>query len=108
MPTEAAAPASGRQLYVYYRVADADLAACVQAVHGFQAALALAHDGLRCGLLQRADGLDEQGRHTLMETYAAAQGIDFALQQHIAHAADAALSLLVVGPRHVEVFAPCA
>lgn len=113
MPAEAAAAVGaaeggGVRLYVYFRVADADAAACVAAVRGFQAQLMKTWPALRCEVLQRAqeDGL--AGR-TLMETYALpGAGIDAALRQRIEHDAAAALGALVAGTRHVEAFEPCA
>ncbi|NML17403.1 DUF4936 family protein [Azohydromonas caseinilytica] len=98
----------GRQLFVYYRVALPDLGACVQAVRGLQAGLQRTHPDLQCALLQRPESEDADGQRTLMECYARPGGIDAVLQAHIAHAATAALALLVLGPRHVEIFEPCA
>ena len=108
MPPDAPGAPDGRQLFVYYRVALPDLGACVQAVRGLQAGLQRTHPDLRCALLQRPESEGTEGRRTLMECYARPGGIDTALQAHIAHAAATALALLVLGPRHVEVFEPCA
>jgi hypothetical protein len=108
MPTEQPGAPGGRQLFVYYRVAAPDLGACVQAARSFQAELQRTHPDLQCALLQRPAAEDAGGQRTLMETYARPGGIDAALQAHIAQAAATALALLVAGPRHVEVFEPCA
>ncbi len=56
------------RLYVYYRVAEAQLPATVVAVRQVQAALAAAHPGLQAELLRRPELRD--GEVTLMETYA--------------------------------------
>ncbi|MDZ5458319.1 DUF4936 family protein [Azohydromonas lata] len=108
MPNEVTGAPDGRRLYVYYRVALADLAACGQAVRTFQTELQRAHPDLVCELLQRPQSEDVAGQRTLMETYARPSGVDEALQAHIAHAAATALALLVTSTRHVEVFEPCA
>jgi hypothetical protein len=108
MPNEVPGAPNGRRLYVYYRVAVADLGLCVLAVRSLQAELRRAHPGLICELLQRPGSEDAAGQRTLMETYARPGGVDDALQAHIAHAAATALALLAAGQRHVEVFEPCA
>ena len=59
-----------RRLYVYYWVAEADLARTVGAVRTMQQALAVACPGLQAELLRRPDLRD--GQVTLMETYAGA------------------------------------
>jgi hypothetical protein len=107
MPSEVPGAPTGRQLYVYYRIAGPDLGAGVAAVRALQADLHRTHPDLRCGLLQRPKA-DVAGRRTLMETYARPGGVDLALQAHIERLAAAALALLVTEPRHVEVFEPCA
>ena len=83
------------QLYVYYRVPEATLAANLAAVREMQAALAAAHPGLRTGLLRRAEVRD--GEVTLMETYAGA--VTPALAAAITDAASA-----LPQPRHLERF----
>ncbi len=57
-----------RRLYVYYRVAEAQLAAVVAAVRQVQAGLVVSHPGLQAELLRRPELRD--GDVTLMETYA--------------------------------------
>ena len=93
--------ATQRHLYVYYQVAESDLAAAVAAVRAMQATLVAAHPGLQADLLRRPE-LNE-GRVTLMETYAG--GVTLALQA----ALDRAASRLPLSlPRHNEVFEPLA
>jgi len=93
-------------LYVYYKVKDADAAALQPAVAAMQAALAQRH-GVAYQLKRRPDSKD--GVQTWMEVYAATpQGFLAALDSA---AAQAGLSAWTAGPRHTEVFtdiAPCA
>ena len=56
------------RLYVYYRVAEADLGRTVGAVRVMQQSLVAAHPGLQAELLRRPELRD--GQVTLMETYA--------------------------------------
>jgi len=84
-----------RRLYVYYTVAEADLARSVPAVLAMQAALMAKHAGLQAELLRRPEPLG--GQITLMECYAG--GVTPALR--------AALDLAardLPRPRHTEVF----
>lgn len=90
-----------RQLYVYYRVAEADLPAVAHAVRDCQSSLMQASPGLRCELLRRPEL--REGQFTLMEIYQSADGIDNAQQTRI-DAALEALNLPLAGPRHTEVF----
>lgn len=92
-----------RRLYVYYRVAEADLARVADAVGRMHAALSGTHPGLHCELLRRPGHQD--GQVTVMETYVASDGIDAALQSGI-EASAAALALPLRGERHTEVFEP--
>ncbi len=96
-----------RELYIYYRVAQAELATVATTVAGLQATLCAAHPGLQAKLLRRPE-LSE-GRATLMEVYArpGPQGVDLALQAEI-EARAVALVPWLQGPRRVEVFQPCA
>ena len=97
--TEAAA------LYVYYKVAAAQHAACAVQVRQFQAILLAAWPGLACELLQRPEAA--AGVETWMETYRHNQdegqgpGLSAALIDHIAQAAAAAD---LPAPRHSERF----
>lgn len=108
MRSEVPGAPDGRHLFVYYRVPAPDLDVCVRAARTLQAELALAQPGLCCTLLQRPAGDDPAAPRTLMETYARAGGVDAALQGWIEQRAHAALDALITGPRHVEVFEPCA
>jgi hypothetical protein len=94
-----------RELYLYWRVARADLAAARAAMQQFQQALVLGHAGLQARLLQRADEAGELV--TLMETYAlpaASMGIDEAMQGRVVDGGDAASTAWRTEPRHLEVF----
>ena len=86
-----------QQLYVYYSVPEAALAATVAAVRQVQATLVAAHPGLHAELLRRPELRD--GEVTLMETYVG--GVTPALQAAIDHAASA-----LPQPRHSEWFEP--
>ena len=93
---------TARRLYIYYRVAEADLAALLIAAEQRRRTLLAAHPGLIAGLLRRPGA---QGGHiTLMETYAHARGVDDALAGLIEQQAAAALGPWLQGPRHVEQF----
>ena len=107
----------GRSVYVYYRVAHADLPRVVAAVQAMQARLCAGHPGLGAQLLRRVDAIDaalaarRRGEAapsvTLMELYAAPPGVDGALQAEIEAAAAALPTAAVAGERHVELFEPC-
>jgi hypothetical protein len=88
-----------RRIYVYYRIAQADLGAVRDKVLALQASLCADHAGLRAELLRRPEAAE--GQLTLMETYACGHGIDAALQAAIEAAASQAG---LAGPRHVEAF----
>ena len=96
-----------RRLFVYYRVARADLTAAVVAVRAMQQALCNAVPDLQVDLL-RQPGSDANDHVTLMETYVLAEGIDGALHAAIDAAAQQQLARWTVGQRHIEVFEPCA
>ena len=88
-----------RRIYVYYRIAQADLDAMREKVLALQARLCADHAGLRAELLRRPEAAE--GQLTLMEIYVCEQGIDAALQAAIEAAASYAG---LAGPRHVEAF----
>jgi hypothetical protein len=95
-----------RQLFIYWRVASAELDAALQALRAWQATLRAEHPALQCQLYQRHDGSKDEA--TVMEAYAdASPGIDDALRRHIEHAGNAVLQRWLRGPRHVEVFDAC-
>ncbi len=90
-----------RRLYVYYRVDSAAAAKTVEAVAAMQQRLRDAHPTLQAELLRRPP---QSGQPvTLMETYAAAAGVDDALAAAIEAAAQSVPALRGVA-RHVEVF----
>jgi len=91
---------AGLQLYVYYRLPHAALAAAAAAARGLQAELAAAWPGLDCALLRRPEAAD--GQLTLMEVYRGvpAPGFEAALQ------AAAARRPALPAQRHVERFVP--
>ncbi len=85
------------QLYVYYKVPEAALAATVAAAQRVQSALRAAHPGLQTSLLRRPDA--PGGTVTLMETYAGA--LSPAVEAAIAEATST-----LPQPRHSERFIP--
>ena len=96
---------SRSELYVYYRVAQANLQAALQTVLAFQQRLRTACPGLSARVLRRSNehGVDM----TLMEIYAFDDGrntgFDPALHSRIEQAA-AALTPLLSSPRRTEAF----
>ncbi len=93
---------TGRELFVYYRVADANSAAAGDAIGGMQRRLVDAHPGLVARVLRRPESNDSV--QTWMEAYALpGRGIDAALEAAIALAARA-MAGSIIGERHVEVF----
>jgi hypothetical protein len=99
------------ELFVYFRVREADAAAVLSAIVPFQAALSTAHPDLQARLLRRPETVE--GLQTWMETYRCTdqlqwpQGICGALRCNIDQGAPDLLPLLA-SPRHVERFIPCA
>lgn len=93
-------------LYIYYRVLDEHAALLAPRVLAMQARLAAAH--AVSGQLKRRPGAAD-GLQTWMEIYpATGAGFDVALAAAVQ---DAALSDLIDGKRHTEVFtdlSPCA
>jgi hypothetical protein len=103
--TRHTARAGTRQLFIYYRVAEAHADAAIAAAQEMQAALTARRPGLRAALLYRPEAAD--GGITLMETYAvdaevAPQGVGAALQAEIE-----ALARTRAIRVHVEVFDEC-
>ena len=90
--------------YIYYRIAEADLAEVLLAVIAMQRYLVAAHPGLEALRLRRPGAAD--GLVTLMEVYRAPGGIGMALGRAIESAAAAALAGRLVGSRHLEDFEP--
>jgi len=95
-----------RELYIYYRVDDAHIAAARRAVEAMHDRLRQAYPGLVARLLTRAG--DGSAPQTWMETYAlsgSADGVVAEVEALIAAQA-ASWSHLVAGSRHVEAFRP--
>ncbi len=96
-----------RRLYVYYRVDAAETLHAVTAASRWQDDLRSRHVGLRAELLRRPG--ESEGFVTLMETYAFDHApVEPALQSIIENEAAEQLGAWLRGPRHVEVFEPCA
>lgn len=93
-----------RELYIYWRVAPAQMGQAAAAVQAWQASLSLAHPGLQARLLSRCDS--EGSQATLMETYVAAAGLSAALQKAIVEQGSQVTEPWRQGVRHAEVFAP--
>jgi len=93
-----------RELYVYYRVREADAAAAQRDIESLHAELRRGYAGLEARLLRRPESSD--GLQTWMAIYARPthpQGVDESVQADIeARAGQRAVH--VDGPRHVEVF----
>jgi hypothetical protein len=86
-------------LYIYYQVRDADAPALSLRVRAMQAQLS-AERHIACQLKRRPQTRD--GLQTWMEVYpAATDGFDAALSAAAHHAA---LSELIAGERHTEIF----
>jgi hypothetical protein len=99
-----------RELFIYYRAPRDEAARVVYLVREFQARLTAGHPGLAARLLCRPEVVD--GNHTWMETYSmnaalCPDGIGAELADAIERGASC-LAPCRIGPRHVEVFAPCA
>jgi hypothetical protein len=96
-----------RELYIYYRVNDGDAPAALQAARSMQQRLREQHPGLQARLLRRPQA-GSDGLQTWMETYALPDaGVTTALEDEITRAASA-WAAYISGPRHCEVFTPCA
>ena len=93
------------ELFIYYRVRSADAPAAQAAVAQFQARLRTDYPRLIARLLRRP--IEENGLQTWMEIYASDDGIEDAMRIDIENRA-LALSPVLAGPRHTEVFIPCA
>lgn len=99
-----------RELFIYYRVAVGNLTAASAAIGAWQSQLRRLHPTLTTRLLRRPETTD--GHETWMEIYATdpmidATGVTPELQAEIEVGA-IALSGLIAGPRHTEVFLSCA
>jgi hypothetical protein len=90
-------------VYIYYRVSAADLAAACAAVRVLQQQLCVSYPGMQTDLLQRPQVVE--GNVTLMEIYTAlpADCALLVLQADIERSAEG-MSAYLQSPRHVEVF----
>lgn len=98
MADSAGAP---REIYVYYRVARADVTVAAGKVRAMQAGLRASHPGLQARLLRRP--VTAADLQTWMEVYSIEGGVGEALQREIEAAASSLLDA-IQGPRHCEVF----
>lgn len=117
MPIDAApgqapsvAGASTGRWFIYYRIDPVELTAVLSVVRRLQQQWCADHPGARAAVLQRSE--PDRITLTLMEIYAPAPGqapqaLEPALQALQATATDA-LAPWLHGPRHLEVFEPCA
>lgn len=100
-----------QEVFVYYKVAEADVGAVRAAADALQQALRADHPGLQARLLRRPGSSD--GLVTVMELYAHAAtpthpgGVDADLRAAIDERAQALRPWLKT-PRHTEVFQACA
>lgn len=90
--------------YVYYKVAERDVADCVAAANSLLEQVREQHAGVRAELLRRP-GVGSDGHATLMEVYT---GLDDDTLAEVEARAQAALARWTVGARHAERFVPCA
>lgn len=110
MSTESrpAAPAAG--WFIYYRIRPEALEAVGDAVRAAQARWCAEHPGLQASLMRRPEPGDNG--LTVMEIYLLYPSIPHAawpaLQARIEGTLAPALAPHLVGPRHTEVFVPCA
>jgi hypothetical protein len=103
---------SERSWFIYYRVLPGDLPRAVEAVRGAQTRLCEEQPGLRASLMRKAPAAGAREPMTLLETYSVAidwpDGHAAALPSAIEHIVGAAVAPWLQGPRHLEVFEPCA
>ena len=95
-----------RTLFIYYRVATAQAQPARQDVQAMQAALCGRHAGLTAELMRRPG--EKDGLQTWMELYSHPAGVGTELEAEIAKAAEPIQRDWIHGPRHAEVFVPCA
>ena len=104
-----------REVFIYYRIPMNQIEMAQREIRAFQARTVAMFPGLVARLLQRAD--QSVGEHqTWMEHYrfdavastSSQPGLTPEMQARIEHDATAQLSRWIAGPRHTEVFIPCA
>jgi hypothetical protein len=89
---------SAASLFIYWQARPDDAAGAEAAASAFQSQVRARHPGLQALLYRRQDA--DLERVTLMESYACAAGLPYALQAE----ADAALHAWALSGRHVEIF----
>jgi quinol monooxygenase YgiN len=94
---------NGRCLFAYFRVAREHEAAALATLRELHAEWSAS---MQCELLRRAD--EHADPVTLMEVYRHPAGVTPETQRRIEQAVLQRLAPLLAGPRHVEVFEPCA
>lgn len=102
-----------RELFIYYRIRADGAQEALAAAHGLQARLRERHPGLTARLMRRPD--EPHPHQTWMEIYAfdphaedaRDAGVTPQIEAEIAAEA-AVLTPFLAGPRHTEVFVPCA
>jgi hypothetical protein len=103
---------SERSWFLYYRVLPGDLPRAVEAVRGAQTRLCEEQPGLRAALMQKAPAAGAREPMTLLEIYSVAiewpVGLAAALPEAIEQIVGAAVAPWLQGPRHLELFEPCA
>jgi hypothetical protein len=109
MPSETLGSAA-RWWFIYYRVARADLSSVVAAVRAVQHRLCQQQPGLTATLMQRPSS--DEAEVTVLETYSAPLAWTTQRLAALPAAVDAAVAPAAApwlrGPRHLEVFWPCA
>lgn len=93
--------ASGRALYIYWRIGPGREAEALALLARLQARLVIDEPGLQARHLQREDSSPTV---TVMEIYARPGGVDAGLQARIDATLRPALQACCDGSRHVEVF----
>lgn len=107
-----------REVFIYYRIHMNQIEMAQREIQAFQARMATVFPGLVARLLKRDDGAigSDREHDTWMEHYridtgdstTAEPGLTPEIQTRIEHDAKTQLSHWIVGPRHTEVFIPCA
>ena len=107
-----------REAFIYYRIHMNQIEMARHEILAFQARMVAVFPGLVARLLQRADGRAEAGgeHQTWMEHYridavdsmSTQPGLTPEVLARIEHDATAQLSRWIAGPRHTEMFIPCA
>lgn len=101
---------AARWWFIYYRVRRSDVSSAVAAVRAAQHRLCEAQPGLAATLMQRPSS--DEAEVTLLESYSVAAGWPETRLAAVPSAIEAAVATAAEhwqrGPRHLEVFSPCA